>query len=235
MSVHLAVISAGRPQNVERMHGLVGEDAWWYVRREDYEAYIEAGAHVVATADGLCGARNAALEDAASRGLPCVQVSDDLKGLALAQSKSNSDIVPMTFREAVLLLQVALSRTPGARLAGCAPTANAFYATPGRISTRAFIVGDLFVALPDSPVRFDERLRLKEDYDFTLAHIEEHGAVARVDDLLATFQHRTNAGGAVAVRTETLEQESIALLKQKWGDLVRDNPRRPNEVKLHLR
>jgi hypothetical protein len=44
--------------------------------------------------------------------------------------------------------------------------------------------------------------------------------------------HRANPGGAVAVRTPEVEQEAIAYLRGKWGDWIKDNPRRPNEILL---
>eukprot|EP01047_Picozoa_sp_COSAG01_P014333 COSAG01_NODE_695_length_14201_cov_10.521875_19_plen_66_part_00 len=42
---------------------------------------------------------------------------------------------------------------------------------------------------------------LKEDYDFTAAHIWEYGRVCRVNRLFVKAKHLTNAGGAVADRT----------------------------------
>lgn len=81
---------------------------------------------------------------------------------------------------------------------------------------------------------FDTGMTLKEDYDYTLAHLHDFGLVARVNGLLAHFLHRTNPGGAVAARTAELEQENIAYLRKKWGRVIADNPRRPNEILLKL-
>jgi hypothetical protein len=67
-------------------------------------------------------------------------------------------------------------------------------------STSTFIVGDC-IAVKPTPLRFDERLALKEDYGFTAAHIEEYGGALRLNWILASFRHRTNPGGAVAIRT----------------------------------
>jgi predicted dienelactone hydrolase len=87
----------------------------------------------------------------------------------------------------------------------------------------------MFYAEPSAP-RFDTELKLKEDYDYTAQHIALHGVVARCDFIFASFKHRTNAGGAVAYRTPEVEQESIKRLQDKWGDAIRLNPRRENEI-----
>ena len=77
-------------------------------------------------------------------------------------------------------------------------------------------------------------MTLKEDYDYTLQHIARFGGVVRSNDLLAEYKHYSNTGGAVDVRNSVNEQLNIAYLKSKWGDAIRDNPRRPNEILLSL-
>jgi len=227
-----AVISHLRPHNVPLMTDLCGEMTW-LVGKGEADSYRQNGAKEVIESGGLCESRNHALEMAFKQGAPCVQISDDLKkielGLAGVEGAKRKQLIPVT--QAISLL---LKRTQeiGFKCAGVAPTPNLFYFNPDRlISINSFIVGDLILVLPSSP-RFDENLKLKEDYDFTLAHIQLYGGVVRANDLLATFLHRTNKGGAVAVRSAELEQQSIAYLKNKWPGKLRDNPRRPNEILL---
>merc|ERR1711879_784471 len=59
-----------------------------------------------------------------------------------------------------------------------------------------FIIGDFFV-VDDSTVRFDETMTLKEDYDFTCAHLKKHGSVVRCQRMTVAAKHYTNSGGAV--------------------------------------
>lgn len=226
------VISAGRPATVAKMTELAGP-ATWVVPAAELEAYRGAGAPaVLADGGGLIAARNRALDMAFSQGHPCIQLSDDLGKLEEAQSPK--DKRPMTLAAAVDLMRAATSAA-GARLAGIAPVANAFYFNPTRpFHTAAFILGDFLYVLPSEP-RFDPALRLKEDYDFTLQHLRAHGAVARCNAVLGHFKHRTNKGGACAYRTAELEQAAIAYLKAKWPGNIKDNPRRPNEILLALR
>ena len=84
----------------------------------------------------------------------------------------------------------------------------------------------------DTALRFDKSMRLKEDYDYTLQHLAANGRVARLDWILPEYQHYTNEGGAVAYRSPDEEQKAIAHLKEKWGPVIADNPKRPNEILL---
>jgi hypothetical protein len=226
-----AVISARRPERVPAMKALLGSGAHWFVAKGDGDAYRANGADNVVESGGLCESRNAALDMAFSKDMPCVQMSDDLKAIKKAHSKTQTE--PMKFAQAIgdMLHVAKLYRS---RLVGVAPTANAFYYNPEKpFKLKAFIVGDMILCIP-CDIRFDTNLLLKEDYDFTLKHLKQFGRAVRVDNILAEFAHRTNAGGAVSYRTELLEQTCIAYLKRKWGAVIRDNPRRKNEILLKI-
>lgn len=232
MSYDLFVISAGRPSAVERLAphlATVDAPVAWVVPEGDGAEYLAAGAGVVINDPGsLVGARNVALETAFAQDRACAQVSDDLKRIkALCTCCPKGE--EYTLGDALMHLDRALDST-GLALAGCSPTDNLYFAKEG-VSTRKFVVGDLIMVRP-TELRFDENLRLKEDYDFTLQHWATYGGAARCDYIAPSFAHYTNAGGAVAARTAELEQETIAYLKAKWPGMVRDNPRRPNEILL---
>lgn len=225
----VTVISAGRPASVAKLQPqLVDLETVWIVPERDVQAYQEAGAGAVYADPGsLVQARNMGLDFAHDQGRPCVQLSDDLGPIKMMDSNGGVHGVPLSW--AVEQLVASLG---DARLAGCSPTGNAFYTDPKKpVKTAHFIVGDLIAVAP-TRLRFDERLRLKEDYDYTCQHLSRYGLVARRDDILPVFAHRSNSGGAVAYRTAELEQEAIALLKKKWPYAIKDNPRRPNEVLL---
>lgn len=234
MDFAIYVISAGRPEAVERMAphlDTVQRPVFWMVPESDADAYSAAGARQVLTDPGsLVGARNEALDLAFDCGpaWACVQLSDDLKRIKALASDAPKGI-ELTLAATLAELDEALDDT-GLSLCGCSPTDNLYFAKEG-VSTRKFVVGDLIMVRP-TELRFDENLRLKEDYDFTLQHWATYGGAARCDFIAPGFAHYTNAGGAVAARTAELEQETIAYLKAKWPGMIRDNPRRPNEILL---
>ena len=124
-------------------------------------------------------------------------------------------------------------RARKAKLAGVYPNANsgmAMNADP--VSTDLFCVGDFLIIEPTAGgLRFDERMTLKEDYDFTAQHLAKHGAVARSNRVWVTALHYKNEGGAVADRNDEKEQFNIALLKYKWPGAIAKHPTRgENEV-----
>jgi hypothetical protein len=232
---YVSIISHARTQNVAAMESLVGP-ATWFVGKGEGAAYRQVGASAVVEAGGLCRSRNAGIDAAMKAKAVCVQLSDDLKKVQVAwfcnERKKNvaSDI---TFPQAIERIWEGMQKTK-AHLGGAAPTANPFYANTDKpIHPSAFIVGDC-ILVHDTTLRFNEEMTLKEDYDYTLRHLAAYGAVARRDDVMLTFLHRTNPGGAVEARTAQLEQDNIARLKADWGDMIADNPRRPNEILLKL-
>jgi hypothetical protein len=96
-----------------------------------------------------------------------------------------------------------------------------------------FCIGDFFVVDPASKVRFDEEMKLKEDYDFTCAQLKEYGLVCRFNRLLLHAEHYTNAGGAVDVRNRKEEKRNIKILRGKWPGVFLNSPRGDTEVRLY--
>jgi hypothetical protein len=225
----LGIISARRPENVNKMLVTVGPGTW-VVPQEEASLYEAEGAAVKAVSapfPNLVASRNLALDLAFAEGLPCVQTDDDFVRIKRAYGKRRTEAI--TFDDAVELMIGRLQRA-GFYHGAVAPTTNAFFV--GDITSKTgFCIASLCVTLPCS-LRFDDEMTLKEDYDYTLQHIAVYGGVVRSNDLLAEYQHYSNSGGAVEVRSTPNEQRNIAYLKAKWGKAIRDNPRRPNEILL---
>merc|ERR1712060_603743 len=98
-----------------------------------------------------------------------------------------------------------------------------------------FILGDFFV-VDKSPCRFDTTMTLKEDYDFTCAHLKKHGSVLRCNRLFISAVHETNTGGAVSERDDAgaKEVENIKILKEKWPGVFRSNGNRGNKSETQV-
>jgi hypothetical protein len=226
--VFVAIISKNRISNVEKIQSLIGLPCSWIVGAGEAEAYIAAGAHSAYEGGGLCDSRNRAIDLAQEQDAFCIEVSDDLTKLEFASSKTTKE--PATFLDVVSTM-VNVMKNTGFKLAGVAPTANPFFFNPDKpLRTDKFIVGDLIAVAPDTDLRFDTELKLKEDYDLTLQHLHTYGGVSRIDWILASFKHRTNKGGAVDYRNSEREQQAIDYLKTKWVGEIIDNSRRPDEI-----
>ena len=230
--IHVAIISARRPSAVPLIEEKLPAKPTWYVADGEAAAYEANGATHVVESGALTRSRNQALEDAFAQDAWCLQLSDDMMKCHRAISKKEKAQVSVW--EAVKDLKAEMEKCR-AKLGGVAPTANEFYYNPKKpVKTTGFIVGDFMLMAPSRP-RFDEEMRLKEDYDYCLKHLKLYGRVCRVDRLLIGFKHRDNAGGAVTYRTPKLEQEAIAQLKKKHPGMIKDNPRRDNEILLTIR
>ena len=188
--------------------------------------YRARGAQKILHSKGLVGARNCALDHAFNEGANCVQVDDDLVKVTLnnLDGKKGRQV---SFK-AGLSTFLDFAHDCPAKLVGIPPTDNPYF-SKGETHQNGFIIGSFMLCKP-THLRFDEKLRLKEDYDYTLQHIKEYGGVTRFNGLLWTFKHYTNEGGAVAVRSTRVEQEMILYLLRKWNGAVRPHPRRENEV-----
>ena len=234
---------------MQPMHELLGHDtATWVVPPDDEEDYRRQGAMNVLTVDGLCAARNSALEDAFAQDCWCVQMSDDIKGMSISPDDRRAPCldeanrrsgdeglpIPVTPEKAARALSEAMLDR-GTFLGGAYVNNNVGFALNAEPwSAHKFIVGDFMVIRPCTP-RFDDNMRLKEDYDFTAQHVDVYGAVTRMNRLFVRAKHYTNKGGAVDVRTAALEQDTISYLTAKWAargypKLFRLNPTRVNEV-----
>jgi hypothetical protein len=234
--IFLAVISHNRQYNVGKMKQFIGDNATWFVGKTEADVYELAGADSVVESGGLVDSRNAALTMAKKKGKICVLIDDDLKAIKLASDTNTAS--PINFFTAINLMKRALLQDSRGMfyLAGTAPTDNAFYYHKEKPHTFDGFIGCwLMMVRPECDLYFDSNLHLKEDYDYTLQHVAKYGGAVRLNNILATFSHYDNKGGVVDYRTAELEQQTIAYLKKKWGNVIKDNPRRKNEILLRVK
>lgn len=88
-----------------------------------------------------------------------------------------------------------------------------------------------WLGIINTKLRFDENLPLKEDYDFSLQHLNEFRATLRFNFLSYDVDHEKLPGGCQTYRnTEKENQQNIALQK-KWGSrIVQENPRKDRDT-----
>ena len=233
LGIWLGVVSKGRPETVEKLQSICGP-ATWYVDDDEGELYMEAGAGRIVLDSEYPGKRSHVLDDGFALGLPTFVMDDDVQEwVLLDRDDDGGQIVrPATFEEVLGVLFRGLKIT-GARLAGGPPTPNAFYVDINRpIKTRHFVNCYFHLVLP-THLRYDPTMYVKEDYDYTLQHIREYGAVARCERVLPHFQHERAKGGC-SWRTDEDRDICCARLIEKWGDWVRPHPRRAHEVLLSV-
>eukprot|EP00927_Polykrikos_kofoidii_P073440 TRINITY_DN69482_c0_g1_i1.p1 TRINITY_DN69482_c0_g1~~TRINITY_DN69482_c0_g1_i1.p1 ORF type:complete len:575 (+),score=102.89 TRINITY_DN69482_c0_g1_i1:85-1809(+) len=254
--IRFCVVSARRTQTeegltdiarVQALFEVAGVVPTWYVDAESLQDYKKLGL-VCKVGGKLTPARNMCLKDAEAEGKACCQCSDDITSWnyhdgPMAKNRTD-DAVNAAFAAATchtlspvaaarfMLAKLRGSKDMTPKLAGVFPLgscARGFGGPPEK--HRNFILGDFFVA-DRSPVRFDENMNLKEDYDFTCQHIKRHGSVLRLERMTVQAKHQTNAGGACSERDKkgVAEQRNISILQEKWPGVFHMNWKRPNEV-----
>eukprot|EP00930_Biecheleria_cincta_P030285 TRINITY_DN2097_c0_g1_i5.p1 TRINITY_DN2097_c0_g1~~TRINITY_DN2097_c0_g1_i5.p1 ORF type:complete len:584 (-),score=108.88 TRINITY_DN2097_c0_g1_i5:270-2021(-) len=254
---HFCIVSARRATSLSGIQDIfmvqtqfteAGVTPTWYVDEASVKDYRRLGLHAV-VGGKLTAARNKALKDAAKMGKACVQASDDISAWEYRhgkQAKERTDDAMNKAHDAAkryILSPVAAARFILAKMRGAdgdkKPQLGGLYPLGSSSRTFAgpefvkhnFIIGDFFV-VDKSKVLFDEEMTLKEDYDFTCAHIKAHGSVLRCQRMTLAVKHYSNVGGAVDERDKkgVKERMNIAILNRKWPGCFRANPKRQNEV-----
>lgn len=224
MKRQVYVISAGRydklPFTDEQKANYI-----FCVKNGEGQKYRDAACAKVYESGKLIESRNFALEHAFERGLMCIQLSDDLKSVHHNKNFGQKKIVPTDY--AISDIASKFSSIKGIKLLGIPPTNNDFFAKH-LVSKNSFCIGDALFIKPN-PLRFDGQLTLKEDYDYTLQHIQKYGTL-RYQKYLFQFDHYTNSGGAVDIRNSKEEERNIRILIGKWGDKIKLNSKRKNEI-----
>lgn len=225
MSYNVYVISAGRYDKLnfssEQKNKYI-----FCVKNGEKELYQKNGCKNVFETGTLMQSRNAALDMAFNENKICVQLSDDLKKVTTNKNFGPKKQVDIDF--AINQLIKVFKKVDGVYLMGIPPTSNDFFAK-SLISKNTFCIGDMLFVKPND-LRFDTSLTLKEDYDYTLQHLSKYKNCFRYQKYLFEFEHYKNKGGAVDYRTEKEEQKNIMILRAKWGDKIRLNPKRKNEI-----
>lgn len=225
MNYQVYVISAGRHDKLPFSQRQKNEYVFC-VKNGEKELYNRAGCKNVFETGGLMQSRNAALQMAFEKNQICVQLSDDIKKVTVNKNFGEKKAVDLDL--AISDLVSVFTKIDGVYLMGVPPTSNDFYAK-NKISKNTFCIGDMLFVKPN-PLRFDTTLTLKEDYDYTLQHLQKYGNVFRYQKYLFEFEHYTNKGGAVQYRTSKEEKKNIRILIGKWGDKIKLNPKRENEI-----
>ena len=155
-----------------------------------------------------------------------VQIDDDVSGILRwyhgKHQKFDADDV-QAFAERAFILAGdggtalwGLNPTPSSKWAYCEHTPFCF---------TKYIPSPFFGVLK-TDIRFDERLSLKEDFDFTLQVVNRHRRALRFNGYGCVSDQHGKAGGCATYRTVEREREQLSLLQNTWGrDIVKTDTR----------
>ena len=193
------------------------------VRESDADAYIKNGNDIIIVPDNaqgnLCKIRNYILDNFFTDCDCIILLDDDCKGIYRWQDQKKIKFQPdelMEFCEQMAIL----CNDYQFKFWGlnCIPDKGAYREhTP--FGTLQYIGGP-FQAHLKNPIRYDEKLPLKEDYDITLQHIKEYSGCLRVNFANYDVKQAEQSGGCATYRNLQKEIEQFELLQKKWGTKI---------------
>lgn len=236
LGVYFGVLSHNRPDHVEPTLARYG-DVTWYVGKGEGKSYRDQGATTVKESGGLIDSRNAILSDAFKAKLPALIADDDCKKLQKVVAKQGRKVCQeIQIEEVVTEMAYWIKRTK-LHLAGLPITTNPFYYNPMKpVDFRKPIACMMFVT--ENPLVFDHNFEgEKEDQDYAMQHIMKYGGAIRINYLLGIFHQKKWNNGEYDQSDKTGLQKTTkkALatklkFKEKWKNLVRENPRNYTQV-----
>lgn len=198
--------------------------------KAEYMAANHEGADIVAVPDAVQGnvarIRNYILEREFEGGADCVVIiDDDLQGIFRwnARGDFGYETKKLTEPELFELCRVGshMCEEWGYRLWGlnCGKNDKKAFKQCTPFNTLGFIGGP-FSAHLRNPIRYDERLPLKEDYDLTLQHLNKYRGALRFNMYFYMCRQSENTGGCAQMRNIARERQQFEALQAKWGENI---------------
>lgn len=92
-----------------------------------------------------------------------------------------------------------------------------FYREYSPLSLSSVILGPCMGIIKDKDIRFDDRLGLKEDYDYSIQILRKFRKILRFNKYHYVSAHIKKKGGCASYRTMKKEEEQAVLFQKKWG------------------
>ncbi|NCD40572.1 MAG: hypothetical protein EOL88_00620 [Bacteroidia bacterium] len=188
---------------------------------EEYKKYNDN--KIVAIPDDLAGKgmaviRNFILDN--SKGNELVMLDDDIRQFGYYE---NLEMFMMTEQEVYDLFEnnFRMAKELGTKLWGVnLQSDKKFYREYSPFSFSSVILGPCMGIIKDEDIRFDERLGLKEDYDYSIQALRKFRKVLRFNKYHYVSAHIKKKGGCASYRTMKKEEEQAILFQKKWGHNV---------------
>lgn len=185
---------------------------------EEYRKYNEK-VHIRVIPDSVQGnlsrVRNYILEDQKENIV--VMVDDDLQYVgyhenrALRKLNSEEELIDFVYKYSILAMDW------GVKMWGVQVNPDKQnYREYSPFSTLSYI-GDPFTVHINDPLRYDERFRLKMDYDFAIQHLNRFRKILRVNKFFYQVRQMEQVGGCSMYRNIDEEKKELKMLQSKWG------------------
>lgn len=222
----IAIPSKGRAGKVTSHHVLSGIDDKYvalFVPQSEAEQYSQHHPQVIGVPDevkGITPTRNFILDYCEEHGIGWnLQVDDDALYWSYFEGGVGTPGIPLPDDRKLGLLvnYFTMCEEMGTNLFGFNVSGDKkFYREYSPFSLLSVVVGNLMGIVVDDQ-RFDERLKVKEDYDFSLQSLYRHRRIIRSNKYVWRVEHHDTEGGCKSYRTLQVEKDAIEVLRKKWG------------------
>lgn len=229
----IAIPSMGRSNGSATFEILKKESPMFFVPEREHAEYKKNYKDVTAVPNeikGITQTRNFILDWCKAKNIEhVVQVDDDAIGFFKFENCKIFDIsysAAIHFHSAMQLMEDL-----GTVLFGFQVTKDTMtYREYSPFSFVSTCVASCF-GMKVCNLRFDENIRLKEDYDYSLQVMREYRKVLRLNKYVWFVEHQKNKGGCSEYRSHEAELNAINYLKKKWGDsVIQTNKRKDFEI-----
>lgn len=99
---------------------------------------------------------------------------------------------------------------------------------------KSYVTASCIGIINDGEYIFDERYKVKEDYEICLRHIRDKGGILAVRYLYWENDHWDKDGGCKDYRTIQVEKDCIKMLIKDYPGMVRSAKRKANQFTIEL-
>lgn len=230
MDIRVCIPSYKRPK-VETLSYLPFATVW--VDHKEYDDYIKANVgfedNIISCEEGIQGntsrIQNHILDTSFEDGADAVLiVDDDMKGIYhfIVNEQGGTEKVKLPTEEVLPWLEKysILCDEFGFKLWGLNVNPDPLnYRHYSPFSTIGFIGGPFQCHLKN-PLRNDERLPLKEDYDLSLQHCNMYRGVLKLNAFHYDVKQSEQSGGCASIRNHDKEMQQLEALIKKWGNQI---------------
>lgn len=166
---------------------------------------------------GMAVIRNFILDNAGSDHV--LMIDDDLNTFGYYE---DCEQIKMREREIYAFVEMAfqMCKEMGTVLWGVnLQSDKKFYRDYSPFSLSSVILGP-FMGIIRTELRFDERLGLKEDYDYSLMVLNKYRRILRMNKYHYMSDHISKGGGCATYRTSDIEEKQAEAFQIKWGSKI---------------
>jgi glycosyltransferase involved in cell wall biosynthesis len=186
---------------------------------------------------GITATRNWILKNAVERNV--VFLDDDSKNVGYTKLHSRkakmTDIKDEGFWCEEFLKYFDLTEQLGYKIWGVKTEAAPRSVYPFKpILLKTYVTASCMGIINDGEYLFDERFKVKEDYEICLRHIRDKGGILGIRYLHWENDHWKTEGGCKDYRTVQMEKDAIKLLVSMYPGMIRSAARKVNKFTIQL-